>query len=167
MKNSKTNSEKKIQKGFKGLGIYLRKNKTALLIFGITFAVSSFVSFIRIASSTTIASKSISEYEIGQIADETIVAERALAATAENPVSVEKDEQIIRKGFAVTKEQYEKLQKMANSPAYIDYSSFIYSVIYLLLLMALAFFLLGKPSLGYNINSRELGMDCVCFLLIY
>ncbi len=167
MKNTKTNSEKKIQKGFKGLGIYLRKNKTALLIFGITFAVSSFVSFIRIASSTTIASKSISEYEIGQIADETIVAERALAATAENPVSVEKDEQIIRKGFAVTKEQYEKLQKMANSPAYIDYSSFIYSVIYLLLLMALAFFLLGKPSLGYNINSRELGMDCVCFLLIY
>ena len=167
MKNSKTNSEKKIQKGFKGLGIYLRKNKTALLIFGITFAVSSFVSFIRIASSTTIASKSISEYEIGQIADETIVAERALAATAENPVSVEKDEQIIRKGFAVTKEQYEKLQKMANSPAYIDYSSFIYSVIYLLLLTALAVFLFAKASLGYVISAKELGMDCVCFLLIY
>ena len=167
MKNSKTNSDKKIQKGFKGAGIYLRKNKTALLIFGITFAASCFVSFIRIASSTTIASKSISEYEIGQIADETIVAERALAATAENPVSVEKGEQIIRKGFAVTKDQYDKLQKMANSPAYIDYLSFLYSVLYLLLLMALAFFLFGKPSLGYNINSKELGMDCVCFLLIY
>ena len=139
------------------MGIYLRKNKLVVLIFGITFALSCFVSFIRIASSTTIASKSISEYEIGQIADETIVAERALAATAENPVSVEKDEQIIRKGFPVTKEQYEKLQKMANSPAYIDYSSFVYSVIYLLLLTALAVFLFAKASLGYVISAKELG----------
>lgn len=167
MKNSKTNSEKKIQKGFKGMGIYLRKNKLVVLIFSITFALSCFVSFIRIASSTTIASKSISEYEIGQIADETIVAERALAPTAENPVSVEKDEQIIRKGFPVTKEQYEKLQKMANSPAYIDYTSFFYSVLFLLLLTALAVFLFAKASLGYVISAKELGMACVCFLLIY
>ncbi|MBP5444295.1 MAG: HDIG domain-containing protein [Treponema sp.] len=149
------------------MGIYLRKNKLVVLIFSITFALSCFVSFIRIASSTTIASKSISEYEIGQIADETIVAERALAPTAENPVSVEKDEQIIRKGFPVTKEQYEKLQKMANSPAYIDYTSFFYSVLFLLLLTALAVFLFAKASLGYVISAKELGMACVCFLLIY
>ena len=167
MKNTKTNSEKKMQKGLKGMGLFIKKNRTALLIFSITFVASCFVSFIRIASSTTIASKSISEYEIGQIADETIVAERALAPTAESPASVEKDEQIIRKGFPVTKEQYEKLQKMANSPAYIDYTSFLYSVLYLLLLMALAFFLFGRPTLGYSISFKELGMDCVCFLLIY
>ena len=92
----------------------------------------------------TVSSKIISYYEIGQIADETIIAPKALKADINYPFTIEKDEKVIKKGFPITIEQYNKLRKMAASPAYIDIRAFFNSALYLLFLEIFFFFLLAK-----------------------
>ena len=140
---------------------YIRKNYPILILFVVSFIASAAISFVRIATSNTISSYNIDDYEIGQIADRTIYAQKSLAADYQNPVSVEKDEKITRKGFPITEEDYKKLKKMAESPAYIDYRAFADSVLYLMLLSALWFFLLSPVCLGRTPSFKEVMEDII------
>ena len=146
---------------------YIRKNYPILILFVVSFIASAAISFVRIATSNTISSYNIDDYEIGQIADRTIYAQKSLAADYQNPVSVEKDEKITRKGFPITEEDYKKLKKMAESPAYIDYRAFADSVLYLMLLSALWFFLLSPVCLGRTPSFKEVMLHAVFFLIVY
>ena len=70
------------------------------------------VSFFVISSSETVLSFTVSEYEVGQIADKTIIADVSLPPDARHPVSVEAGEKIVRKGFPVTEIGLAKLEKL-------------------------------------------------------
>ncbi len=122
----------------------IKENHVVLILSLVTFLICSFISFVKISITPTVSSKVITEYEVGQIADETIIAPKALKADANYPFAIEKDEKIIRKGFVITLEQYNKLRKMAASPAYIDIRSFFNSLLYLFFLELLFYFLLAK-----------------------
>ncbi|MBO5608604.1 MAG: HDIG domain-containing protein [Treponema sp.] len=166
---SKRNSEKasSIKALMKSTGEYLSENRAVILTYVVLFILCSIFALVRIASGTTVSSKALGSYEIGQIADETIIAKSPLPATVENPVTVERGETIIKKGFPVTKEQYDKLRKMAESPAYIDYKSFLTNVLYLMLLTMVFFFLFSKKTLGRDVKLKELILECICFALVY
>src|SRR5574344_1091890 len=146
---------------------YIKKNYPILILFFASFVASAVVSFIRIATSNTISSYNIEDYEIGQIADRTIYAQKSLPADYVDPVSVEKGEKITRKGFPITEDDYAKLKKMAESPAYIDYRAFADSVLYLMLLSALWFFLLSPVCLGRKPAFKEVLLHAIFFLFVY
>ncbi|MCM1321460.1 MAG: HDIG domain-containing protein [Bacteroides sp.] len=145
----------------------LFENWKILTVFAAAFLTTLTISFFDIAGSDTVLSFPLSEFEIGQIADRTIVAVKTLPPTVENPVSIEKDEKIIRKGFPITKDDFAKLQKMSETPSYVDYRSFANSMLYLILLSAFSFFLFSPPVIGKKIPLKELIFISVLFVLLY
>ena len=162
------------------VGRYFSRNSIRLWSFLLTFLICAGFSFVRIASSGTVASHAVLDYEVGQIADATIEAKVSLPASIGDPVEVKKNEVIIRKGFPVTREAYDKLQKMASSPLYIDYIAFLSSLLYLFLVTLLFYFLFslttkeerGRMLLNALGPDREpylqmLLLDCISFVLIY
>ncbi|MFI3256947.1 MAG: HDIG domain-containing protein [Spirochaetales bacterium] len=147
--------------------IDLKSRAVFLVIFLITFVTLLAVSFIDVFTSETIFSLSLSEYSIDQIADRTIVAEKSLEATALNPVLITEGEEIIRKGFPITAERYAKLEKMAETSAYIDFAAFWNAFFYLLLLGILCFFTLSSPLLGRRLRMKEAIFFAVSFVIVY
>ena len=121
---------------------YLAGNTLKLVFFVIMFAIMAMLSFFRVATTNTILSFNMKNYEVGQISDITIIATKTLPSDYDNPVSVEKGEKVVRKGFPITEEGYAKMKKMSESKAYIDYRAFANSVLYIILWSALYFFLI-------------------------
>src|SRR5574344_2044655 len=82
---------------FGKIGRYIRSHYQVLLLLTAGFAVLSALNFFNVATSQTIASFTIDDFEIGQIADRTIYADKSIPADEDNPVSIEAGEKIIRK----------------------------------------------------------------------
>lgn len=152
---------------FSAAGNYSKKNFSKLVVFLATFIVCLLMSFLHTATSDTVSTYSMKDYEVGQVADRNIIARKSIPADAENGVSIVQGEKIIKKGFPITDEQYAKLKRMSESPAYIDYRAFANTVLFMMLLSALYFFLFGKTCLGYDITFKELCTGCVFFIISY
>ena len=101
------------------------------------------IAFFDVASKETIVSFQLQEFELGQISDRTITSSKNIGPTIEHPITVEKNEKIIKKGFPITEEGYEKLQKLAASPTYIDYRAFA-NAYFMYFLQHLRFFYLWQ-----------------------
>ncbi|MFA6856137.1 MAG: HDIG domain-containing metalloprotein [Treponema sp.] len=165
--NKKNDNQTSMQFLFWTFGGFIKKNYQLILLFMLGFASVSALNFFNVATSQTIASFTLDDFEIDQIADRTIYANKSIPADEDNPVSIEAGEKIIRKGFPITAESFAKLKKMAESPVYLDFRAFADSELYLLLL-ACAWFLLFKfLPFGRKIQMREIVMQVVFFLLIY
>ena len=99
----KNNSEKENNKtsaagvAFKSAGQYMRKNYPFLILFFAGLLAVSALNFVKISTAQTIANFSLDDFEIGQIADRTIIADRSLAPDNIDPVTVTKGEKIIKK----------------------------------------------------------------------
>ena len=131
------------------------------------FAAVAVIAFFNVSRSSTVASFALDEYEVGQVADRTIVAERSLPGTMEYPTVVQKGEKVIKKGFVISEEAYRKLEKMANVHEYIDYRAFADSLIFLGLLIVLWFFLFSKTLVGHTVNLKESIVQIIFFLAVY
>ena len=83
----KKNNEKKELFELKG---FFKKNYPLVIIIGITFLVMTLLSFFNVATSETVMSYKISEYEVGQIADKTIIADRDLVTDEEGGIKITK-----------------------------------------------------------------------------
>ncbi len=131
------------------------------------FAAVAVIAFFSVSRNTTVASFALDEYEIGQVADRTIVADRALPGTMEYPTVVQKGEKVIRKGFVISEEAYRKLEKMANVREYIDYRAYADSLIYIAVLIVLWFFLFSNALLGKTPTLKESVVQVIFFLASY
>ena len=119
---------------FHSCGVYIHKNYAFLILFFVGLFAVSAINFMKITTVQTVANFSISDFEIGQISDRTIIADRSLSPDELDPVNITKGEKIIKKGFPITEEGYAKLKKMAASPLYIDYRAFANSELFIFLL---------------------------------
>ncbi|HOS29177.1 MAG TPA: HDIG domain-containing protein [Treponemataceae bacterium] len=146
---------------------YVKQNTLVIIIFLAVFFSVVAISFMDSASKETVVSFALEEFEVGQISDRTIIAEKSIAPTIESPLSIIKDEKIIRKGFAITEDAYAKLEKMAKTPSYIDYRSFANSVLFYVLLGALAAFLFSRKILNRKAEPRELLFLSVLFIIVF
>lgn len=146
---------------------FVKAHWPVLLLVILGFAAVSVENFFNVAMSQTVFSYRMEDFEIGQIADRTIVAPKSISADEMNPVFVEEGEKIIRKGFPITEEGYSKLQKMAESPHYMDSRAFADSELYLALLVTMWFILFTFAPFNREIHLRELVFQTVCFLLVY
>ena len=164
MKMKKNNNNRRAASVFGG---YIKKHWHLILLIAAGYIAVSAVNFLNIATSQTIASFSLDDFELGQIADRDIIAPRDIGATYDNPLTVQKGERIIRKGFAIERENYDKLRKLAESPAYFDYRKFFNNELFLLILGVVWFLLFAFLPFGRKIFLNEWVLQVVFFLFVY
>lgn len=152
---------------FREVNLFVKAHWPLLLLVILGFLAVSTENFFKVSLSQTIFSYKMEDFEIGQIADRTIVAPKSIPADEMNPVFIEAGEKIIRKGFPITEEAYSKLQKMAESPHYIDSRSFADSELFLALLATMWILLFTFAPFDREIHLRELIFQVICFLLVY
>ncbi|MCR5621164.1 MAG: HDIG domain-containing protein [Treponema sp.] len=165
MKNSESKSG--ISDLFLSIAKYMKDNTVKLLAFLASFLLVVILLFVRISLTNTISTYNINDYEVGQISDITVTAMKNLPADSENPVSVEKGEKVVKKGFPITEEGYAKLKRMSASRAYIDYRSFADSILFLMLLGALYFFLFSRVCLGKKCSIQEIITGDAFFVAVF
>ena len=169
MKTVKNETKKgNIFKGvFDSIFHYAKRNAYLLLVFSFIFVITGFIAFFVTASSDTVYSFSLTEFEIGQIADRTIIADKDLPSEVEGDVSVSAGEKVIKKGFPITDKAMLKLQRMAETPAYIDYRGFANKILYLMLLAVLAFLLYNPVIAVKPVSAKECVLLGVFFVCVY
>jgi len=167
--NAKKDSDKKnVSKVFfESAGLYIKKNYPFLILFLVGLLLVSALNFTKISTVQTIANFNISDFEIGQISDRTIIADRSLPADEVDPVTINKGEKIIKKGFPITEDGYAKLKKMAASPLYIDYRAFANNELYLVLLAIMWYLLFSFIPFGRKIQFKEPLLHVILFLIVY
>ena len=169
----RNNSEKENKKTgtagivLKSVGEYIRKNYPFLILFFAGLLAVSALNFVKISTAQTIANFSLGDFEIGQIADRTIIADRSLPPDNVDPVYVTKGEKIIKKGFPITEEGFSKLRKMSASPLYIDYRAFANSELYLLLLSIMWYLLFTFISVNRRLLFKEPLLQVIFFLAVF
>ena len=168
-KNTKKENEKKnVSKVFfESAGLYIKKNYPFLILFVVGLLAVSALNFTKISTVQTVANFNISDFEIGQISDRTIIADRSLQADEIDPVDIVKGEKIIKKGFSITEEGYAKLKKMSASPLYIDYRAFANNELYLVLLAIMWYLLFSFIPFGRKIQFKEPLLHVILFLIVY
>lgn len=152
---------------FTNFGIFIKSHISSIIVYLLWFACVLVIAFFDVASSNTVLSFSLDDYEIGQISDKTIISEKSLFSDNIYPFDIRKGETVIKKGFPITEEAYKKLEKMAQTPEYIDKRAFANSVLYFLLVSTLIFFLFTKGFLGKSLRLSELIFFAIVFLLVY
>lgn len=167
MNKIKTDDKNVFIEFFKSLWGYIRIHYQVILLMAIGFIAVSVLNFLNIATSQTIASFRMDDFEIGQIADRTIFATKSIPADEMNPVFIEEGEKIIRKGFPITEDAYSKLQKMSESPIYLDFRAFANSELYLVLLMTMWFLFFSCIFYSKKTLLREFIFQVFCFLIVY
>lgn len=145
---------------------YFAERKVPLIIFACCFAVLLIALFFNVTAAETVLAFNIFDYEPGQISDITVIADRDVF-NADNTIAVEKGEKIIRKGFLITEQSFDKLKKLAEAPEYFDSRAYLNSVLYFLLVSLFVFFLYSPRFLGRICRPREIIFLSVSFLIIY
>lgn len=164
----KLGTEKNLMgKFFESVGKYIRKKYKFLIMFFLAFLALSALSFFKVSTSESISNFSLSDFEIGQVADRNITANKTLAPDEMEPFAIQKGEKIIKKGFPITEEAYGKLRKMSSSPLYIDYRAFANSVLYLFLISCAWYLLFSFLPFNRKITLQEPLLEAVFFLLVY
>lgn len=169
MKSNKTNevTEGIFKEYFSVVADYVKSKYLYLIVFFSGLILVSVLNFLKISTVQSVASFSIDDYEVGQISDKTIIAEKDLPAEINDNVFIVKGEKIIKKGFVITEEGYEKLKKMAASPIYIDYRAFANAELFLILLGIMWYLLFSFISFGRNVQIKECVLNLIFFLLVY
>ena len=162
--NNKTGTGRLVMKG---AGEYIRNNYPFLILFFTGLLAVSALNFVKVSTAQTIANFSLEDFEIGQIADRTILADRSLPPDNIDPVSVTKGEKIIKKGFPITEEGFSKLKKMSASPLYIDYRAFANSELYLLMLSIMWYLLFTFISVNRKLLFKEPLLQVIFFLAVF
>lgn len=146
---------------------FVKENTIILSLMLLAFVSVSVLNFVKISTTQTVASFDLDGFEIGQIADRTIIANKTLPADENNETSVQEGEKIIRKGFAITEESMKKLKKMSESPLYIDYRAFANNELFLLLLILGWFLLVLFLTPDHKKLFRENLIQVLFFVFVY
>ena len=167
-KNNKTSEKKNpVAVFFASAGQYIKTKYPFLLLLIIGYIAVAALVFAKITTSETVASFSIEDFEIGQISDRTIIAEKNIPADDTNPVTIVAGEKIIKKGFEITEEAYAKLQKMIASPLYIDYRAFANKLLYLLVISIMYYLLFSLLPFGRKIKLQEPLLQVIFLLILF
>ena len=145
---------------------YFSDNKKPLFVFAGFFIVMLIALFFNVTAAETVLSFNIFDYEPGQVSDINVIADRDVF-NADNTIAVEKGERLIRKGFVITEQSFDKLKKLAEAPEYFDSRAYLNSIVYFLFVSLLAFFLFSERLLGRKCRLRELIFLCSAFLITY
>jgi len=152
---------------FKNFGFFIKSHVSSLVVYLFWFIAVLVIAFFDVATSNTVLSFSINDYEIGQISDKTVISEKTLYSDSVYPFEIKKGDVIIKKGFPISEEAFNKLEKLAGTPEYFDTRAFANAILYFMLVSALIFFLFTKSFLNKPMRLSELIFYSVVFVLVY
>ncbi|MBQ0003107.1 MAG: HDIG domain-containing protein [Treponema sp.] len=167
IENGQNNSQIKKTSVFKRFADSMKTDYPVFILSVVAFILIGVISFFGVTRNVTVAAFSLNEYEVGQIADRTIIADKTIPATPNYPIAIHEGEKIIKKGFAITEDGYRKLEKMANTKEYIDYRAYANLLLFLFLLMILWTLLYSDVLLGRKLAFKELLIQIIFFAAIY
>lgn len=145
----------------------IKKNKAKIILIISSFLIISVVNFFNVATSKTISTFNLDDFEIGMISDRTIISPKSFPLDMELNVQIEEGEKIIRKGFKIEEEDFKKLQKLSQSKDYIDLRLFANNEFFLFLLAVMWILFFTYIPFGRKILFREQVFQVVCFILVY
>lgn len=166
-KSTKNEKEQFFSVFFKYIGQYIKNYYQFLLLLIFGFLAISALNFAKITTIETVATFSINDFEVGQIADRTIIAEKDIPADEANPVFIQAGEKIIKKGFQISEEAYAKLEKMIVSPLYIDYRAFANTELYLFIVAIMYYSLFSLLPFGRKIRVQEPLVHILFLIMIF
>ncbi len=149
------------------IGDSIKKNKACFVVLLCVFLLSSFISLIDFATRKNTNKPIYTEYEVGQISDITVVAKRTIIPVTTDGLVVRAGEKIIKKGFPITEEAYEKLKLISGEPSKLNFKGFGKSVLYLALLVVVAIFLFKPAQKNHVFKLREAIFLGALFILVY
>ncbi|MCR4630321.1 MAG: HDIG domain-containing protein [Treponema sp.] len=164
---AKKDKESLVAKYFSYTGKYIKENYKFLILFFVGLLAVSALNFFKISTTESVASFRLDDFEIGQVADRTIIASRALPADEESPIAIEKGEKIIRKGWSITEDEYAKLKKMSSSPVYIDYRAFANNEMFIIFIAILWYMLFSFMPHNRKLDIKEPVLQIIFFSLVY
>lgn len=138
-----------------------------LIVFAVWFVVLLSLSFVKVVTASNLVTFPIDEYEVGQISDRTVIAERSLPKDDQYPFEIVRGEKIIKKGFPITEDMFNKVARMSAAPAYIDYRNFCNDLLYFMLLSALLFYLYSRGFFDRELQLKDSIFMAACSLLVY
>ena len=97
IENQQNNSQTKKTSIFKKFSESMKTDYPVFILSVIAFIVIGVISFFGVTRNVTIAAFSLNEYEVGQIADRTIIADKTLPATPGYPIAIHEGEKIIKR----------------------------------------------------------------------
>ena len=168
-KSSRKDNDKKSAASvfFKTAGKYIKEHYSYIILFFVSVLVVTALNFMKVSTSETIASFSLDDFEVGQIADRTIVANKSLPPDQLDPVEIVKGEKIIKKGFEISEDSFAKLKKMSASPVYIDYRAFANSELYIVLFAIMWYILFTFIGNKKKLMFREVVLHVVFLIIAY
>lgn len=145
----------------------VNKSKSCLLVLLAVFLLASFTSVIDYATRNGADKPLYTEYEVGQVSDITVVAKRTIIPVTTDGLVVRAGEKIIKKGFPITEEAYEKLKIIAGEPSKMDFKGIGRTVLYLALLTIVALLLFKMLQKYHVLKLREAVFLGALFILVY
>ena len=145
----------------------VNKSKSCLLVLLVVFLLAAFTSIIDYATRNKAVKPIYTEYEVGQISDITVVAKRTIIPVTTDGLVVRAGEKIIRKGFPITEEAYEKLKIIADEPSKMDFKGVGRTVLFLLLLVLVALLSFKALQKNHIFKLREAVFLGALFILVY
>ena len=146
---------------------WFKRNRGEIILVITGFIVISVINFFSVATSKTVSTFDIRDFEVGMISDSTIISPKSFPLDLELNVQIEEGEKIIRKGFKIEEENFKKLQKLSQSKDYIDLRLFANNELFLFLLATMWILLFTYIPFGRKFQIRELVFQVVCFNLVY
>ena len=145
----------------------VNKSKACLLVLLVVFLLAAFTSIIDYATRNRAVKPLYTEYEVGQISDITVVAKRTIIPVTTDGLVVRAGEKIIRKGFPITEEAYEKLKIIAGEPSKMDFKGVGRTVLFLLLLVLIVLLSFKTLQKTHIFKLREAVFLGALFILVY
>ncbi|MBO7135824.1 MAG: HDIG domain-containing protein [Spirochaetaceae bacterium] len=143
------------------------KSKSCLLVLLAVFLLSAFTSIIDYATRNRAVKPLYTEYEVGQVSDITVVAKRTIIPVTTDGLVVRAGEKIIRKGFPITEEAYEKLKIIADEPSKMDFKGVGRTILFLMLLVLVALLSFKALQKNHIFKLREAVFMGALFILVY
>ena len=143
------------------------KSKSCLLVLLAVFLLAAFTSIIDYATRNRAVKPLYTEYEVGQVSDITVVAKRTIIPVTTDGLVVRAGEKIIRKGFPITEEAYEKLKIIADEPSKMDFKGVGRTILFLMLLVLVALLSFKALQKNHIFKLREAVFMGALFILVY
>ncbi|MGL4987095.1 MAG: HD family phosphohydrolase [Treponemataceae bacterium] len=168
IKHSSLENDFSSKKTSKKIRFKLMRQKNALIVTGLTFFIAIMINFFDLTSQKNASFYSFLDYEVGQIADRTIISDVTINSEENDTIRIDKGEKIIRKGFVITEESYQKFQLLVNhKEGDFNFGIFIKYIVYLLLLTFFSFLIFSSVLLDHTLQLKELIFLAINFLFVY
>ncbi len=147
---------------------FIKTHLGIIILFVLTFLTASAIVFYDKNTSENVSKSLLEKVEtkIGKVWTEADY-RSPRKVKFDNTTEIKKDEIILENGAFITQESVEKIAKLALTTTVFDYVNFANSILFLMLIAAMAIILYSQRLLGRRILIKEAVLQSVLFILVF